>query len=62
MDIQGTKLPAFKLKKGALHKMLGVSPKKKLTTKQLEQAKASGNPLERKRAQFAINARKFKHQ
>lgn len=47
------------IKKGALHKTLGVKPSKKLTTAQLSKAKNSNSPLERKRAQFAINAKKW---
>lgn len=48
------------VKKGALHKQLGVAEGTKLTTAQLDAAKAKGG-LEAKRAQFAINARKWKH-
>lgn len=46
---------------GMLHRELGVSPKKKLTARELEKAAHSKDPAERKRAQFAINAKKFKH-
>lgn len=45
--------------KGKLHKMLGVKQGKKLTNAQLRKAKNSKSPLERKRANFAINARKW---
>lgn len=48
-----------KLKKGALHKDLGVPTDKKIPLAKEEKAAASSSPLERKRAQFAINARKF---
>ena len=61
MHIESTKLPTFKLKKGALHKALGVKQGKKLTMAQLEKAKNSENLLMRKRATFALNAKKWKH-
>lgn len=47
--------------KGLLHKDLGVAPGKKLTMGALEEAKGSADPAERKRATFAINARKWHH-
>jgi hypothetical protein len=43
--------------KGKLHADLGVAKGKKLTTAELEKAKKSTNPAERKRATFAENAR-----
>jgi hypothetical protein len=46
---------------GLLHKNLGVGKSKKLTDKELQEAKHSKNPAERKRAQFAINAKKWAH-
>jgi hypothetical protein len=46
--------------KGRLHADLGVAKGKKLTTKELDKAKNSSNPAERKRATFAENARKWK--
>lgn len=46
---------------GLLHKELGVKPGHKLTLKQEEKALHSKNPAERKRANFALNARKFHH-
>ena len=46
--------------KGLLHKDLGVKPGKKLTVAEEEKAKHSSDPAERKRATFALNARKFK--
>ena len=48
------------LKKGALHKDLGISQDKSIPVKKLQKAKAKGG-LEAKRAQFAINARKWNH-
>lgn len=45
--------------KGQLHKDLGVKPGKKLTVAQEEKAKNSSDPAERKRATFALNARKW---
>lgn len=47
--------------KGMLHRDLGVSVKKKLSLEQLHQAMKSRDPAVRKRANFAINARGFKH-
>jgi len=46
---------------GALHKELGVSETKKLTVKELVKAKNSKSPIERKRATFAVNAKKWNH-
>lgn len=51
----------LKLKKGALHKELGVSPGKKIPDRLLTKAKHSKNPLERKRATFAENAKHWSH-
>lgn len=47
--------------KNLLHKDLHVKAGKHLTLKQEEKAAHSKNPAERKRAQFAINARHFHH-
>ena len=47
------------LKKGALHRSLKV--KGKIPVKRLEAAAHSRNPKLRKRAQFALNARHWKH-
>lgn len=47
--------------KGKLHQMLGISPDQPIPVRDLENAAHSTNPLERKRAQFALNARKFNH-
>lgn len=49
----------LKLKKGALHRMMGVKQGKKLAPGELYKAANSKNPLERKRAQFAMNAKKW---
>lgn len=49
------------LKKGALHKMLGVSQDETIPVKNLDKAANSDSELERKRAQFAINAKKWHH-
>jgi hypothetical protein len=46
---------------GALHRMLDKKLDQKLTEKDLQGAMHSSNPLERKRANFAINARKWNH-
>ena len=46
---------------GLLHKEVGVKQGKKLTTSELEKAKHSKNPAERRRATFALNARSWNH-
>jgi hypothetical protein len=53
--------PFGHLKKGALHKELGYRPGEKIPLAALETAARSKNPTLRKRAQFALNARSFKH-
>lgn len=47
------------LKRGALHKDLGVKKGDKIPENKLK-IKSTDSPLERKRKQFAINAKKFK--
>lgn len=47
--------------KGKLHSQLGVPPGQKIPLAKLEAAKNSKNPAVRKEANFALNARKFKH-
>ncbi len=47
------------LKKGALHKTLGVKPGAKIPAAKIASAKNSANPLTAKRAQFALNAAKW---
>ena len=47
--------------KGKLHEKLGVSKDKKIPAKDLEKAANSKSSALRKEAQFAINAKKFKH-
>ena len=49
------------LKKGALHKTLGVKSDKKIPKSKIKKAEHSKNPLTRKRAQFADNASKWNH-
>ncbi len=54
---------SIKIKKsheGLLHKNLGKPKGQKLTVAELEKAKRSKNPAVRKRATFALNARKWK--
>lgn len=46
---------------GLLHKNLGVAKGKKLSVKSEEKAKHSSDPAVRKRATFALNARKWHH-
>jgi hypothetical protein len=48
------------MKKGALHKSLGVPEGKKIPEKKLEKAEHSKNPLERKRAIVAETFKGFK--
>lgn len=61
MSNEGTKIPkAFHVKKGALHTALGIKQGKKIAMSTLQKAKRSSDPLMKKRAQFAINARSFK--
>lgn len=48
------------LKKGALHRDLGVKKGTKIPASKLA-IKSTDSPLERKRKQFAINEKKFKH-
>ena len=50
----------LKLKKGALHKQLGVKPGKKIPSKDLA-IKEGDSELTRKRKQFALNAKKWNH-
>jgi hypothetical protein len=47
--------------KGLLHKTLGVKQGKKIPLSSLLAAKHSKNPTTRKRANFAVNARKWSH-
>ena len=49
------------LKKGALHRSLGVPQDKKIPKSDLAEALGSKNPLTRKRAQFAKNAASWNH-
>lgn len=47
--------------KGLLHKKLGVPKGEKIPAKKLDSALNSPNPATRKQAQFAKNAKSFKH-
>jgi hypothetical protein len=47
--------------KGKLHKALGVPQGQKIPASKLNAAAHSTDPQLRKEAQFAINAKKFKH-
>lgn len=49
----------LKLKKGALHRELGVKQGEKIPKKDLA-IKETDSPLEKKRKQFAINAAKWR--
>ncbi len=46
-------------RKGLLHKELGVKKDAKIPTSKLESAKKNASPAEKKRIQFAENARKW---
>ena len=48
-------------RKGALHSALGVSQDKKIPAKKLDKAAHSKNPLLKKMAVLAENAKHFKH-
>lgn len=48
------------VKKGALHKQLGIKEGTKIPESKLESLKNSKNPVSRKRANFALNAAKWK--
>jgi hypothetical protein len=48
-----------KIKKGALHKELGISKGKNIPEKKLEKAEHSKNPLLRKRANLAATLKKI---
>ena len=55
---------AIKIKKanrGKLRKATGTAKGKKIPVSTLNKLAKSKNPTTRKRAQFALNARKFKH-
>ena len=47
------------MKKGALHKELGVPEGKKIPEKKLKKAENSKNPKEKKRAEFAMELKGF---
>jgi hypothetical protein len=49
------------LKHGALHRDLGIAQSKNIPVSALMAASHSKNPLTRKRANFAISARKWHH-
>ena len=50
----------LKLKKGALRKQTGTKKGKKIPVSTLRRLKRSKNPTTRKRANFALNARKWR--
>lgn len=55
---------AIKIKpsnKGKLHRALGVPMGQPIPVRKIEKAAHSKSPSLRKEAQFALNARKFKH-
>lgn len=49
-------------KRGSLHKALGVGKNKKIPVSDLKAAKNSKSPAIRKKANFALNARKWNHE
>ncbi len=50
----------IKVKRGALHKELGIKEGDKISDKTLEKADKHAGPLEKKRITFAENAKKWK--
>lgn len=50
----------LRLKKGALHRALGVKKGKRIPVARLRKAARSRSALMRKRANFALNARKWR--
>lgn len=61
-DVVDESIHIKKSHEGLLHKDLGVKQGKKLTLSQEKKALHSKDPAVRKRANFAINARKFHHE
>lgn len=57
----GGKIHIKEKNKGKLHKELGIAKGEKIPLSKIKHAEHSSNPAERKRAQFADNARKFHH-
>ena len=55
------KIHIKKSHKGLLHKNLGIPKGKKISIAALRKAKKSPNPKIRRRATFALNARKWHH-
>lgn len=49
----------FHLKKNALHEEMGIPDDKKISDKKLDSADKNASPLEKKRIQFALNAKKW---
>lgn len=49
------------LKRNALHKEMGIKQGHKIPVDRLKEALSHGSPLERKRANFALNARHWHH-
>jgi len=50
-----------KSRQGSLRSALGAKKGQKIPVAKLRKAAKSGSPAMRKKAQFALNARKFKH-
>jgi hypothetical protein len=50
-----------KSKQGSLRKATGTKKGKKIPVSKLRKLKKSGSPAMKKKANFALNARKFKH-
>lgn len=53
------KIRIKKSRQGSLHRALGINPKKKIPASRLRKAKHSSSPAIRKKANFALNARKW---
>ncbi len=60
-DIMASGIHINPANKGKLHATLGVPQGSRIPYKKLQEAAHSSNPATRKRANFALSARKFKH-
>lgn len=56
---KGKKIHIKKSKRGSLRKSTGTKKGKKIPVKELQKKKRSKNPRTRKKATFALNARKW---
>lgn len=61
MDLNPKPITINPAHKGLLHRQLGVKQDQPISLAQLDAAKNSQSEAERKRAQFAINSRSWRH-